>query len=528
MRVWTDGGVHVIAGEAGVEVHRPKVQPVLHPFGKRAQGGGGKRDVLAVLGREPLRAWVGNGRAVRLYTLEGEPSAGDAIDAYVLDAVGLGDGRVLACVAGTGERRARLVVVADGGAADLTVARELALPAATRIAWPGGIWAEEAVPWPEDDADDDDEPTALDVLALGAAQRDGLLAFDEVVCSPNEHGIAVTGVYCGLVAVLPPDASRVDFVVRVPTQVGETEILAARTPQGVVVVLCIEGRHSAVLHIAPDGKVIAHAHTIGRDLAWGMGPPVVQGDRVVVFETGQRGEDRLDELSLPDLTLAKSVELGERPTGRVSAWTAPGGVPFILGLGARACVVKRGGRGRVTRELLERPLPPEPPRPVAPIGPPLAQGAPSLALARAANPVPWELTVGQAHAIEISFTNQGGAGRGVAFEIGGAALQSGLVRVERASVGDAEVQLATKGGSARGDLAAAMLPAGWAVEGPPSRKGPPPPVPIVHIARFHLVGAKVGSAVLTVRITPLGAQPGRGSVLQGKSITVREKGESSA
>jgi len=44
---------------------------------------------------------------------------------------------------------------------------------------------------------------------------------------------------------------------------------------GVVVVHCIEGRNSAITHLASDGTVLGSRHKIGRDLAMGMGPPVV-------------------------------------------------------------------------------------------------------------------------------------------------------------------------------------------------------------------------------------------------------------
>ena len=525
MRVWTDGDVHVVVGEAGVEVHRPKQPPALFSPGKRAARGWPARDVLAVIGREPLRAWVGSGREVRVVALDPPATVERTVEAHVLDAVGLGDGRVLACLAPPGERRARLVVV-DGAAEDLTGAQELALPPVTRIEWPGGIWEKDDVPWPEDDVEEDGELTALDVLAVGREKPDGALGFDEVQFSLNDHGITVTGVSAGVVAVLPPDASRVDFAVRVPTPVDETEIFAARTAEGVVIVVCIEGRHAAILHVAPDGRIIAARHKIGKELAWGMGPPVVQGDRLVVFEVGEGGDDRLHDIKLEGLTVAKSNALGERPSGRISVWSGPGGAPFLLGLGLRASLVKRGARGSLAGALLDKPPPPpSAPRPLPPLIP-LAGGPPTLALARSSErPAPWEMGVGEPLTIAIPFTNQGGASKGIVFEIGGAALQGGLVQPVRVRVGEVEAPLVMKGAVARAELSVLPLQAGFAIEPTVGKIKPlpPPPAP-VQIAHIDLVGVKPGSAVLTVRITPLAALPSRGSVLQGKAVTVRGAG----
>jgi hypothetical protein len=522
MRVWTDGDVHVVVGETGVEVHRPKQPPALFSPGKRATRGWPPRDVLAVVGREPLLVWVGSGKEVRVVALDPPAKVERTIVAHVLDAVGLGDGRVLACLATPGQKRARLVVV-DGAAEDLADATELALPAVTRIEWPGGIWEKDAVPWPEDDVEEDEEPTVLDALAVGRDRPDGGVGFDEVQCAINEHGLTVTGVAAGVVAVLPPDASRVDFAVRVPTTVEETEIFAARTAEGVVIVVTVEGRHSAILHVAPDGKVIASRHKIGKELAWGMGPPVVQGDKVIVFEVGEGGEDRLHDIKLDGLTVAKSSALGERPTGRISAWAAPGGASFLLGLGARAATVKRAARGALAGTLLDKPPPPAAAPRALPPAIPLASGPPTLALARSSErPQPWEMGAGQPLTIAIPFTNQGGASKGIAFELGGAALQGGLVQPVRVRVGEVEAPLVMKGSVAKGELGALPLVAGFAIEPTVGKMKPlpPPPAP-VQVAYVDVVGVKAGSAVLTVRITPLHALPSRGSVLQGKAVTVR-------
>jgi hypothetical protein len=525
MRVWTDGSLHLVSGEEGIEVHRPNTGAVLHALGKPQKRAHPPRDVLAVVTSEPLRVWVGSGAEVKLVTLGEGVEVERTIPANVLDAIGIGDGRVLACAVLPGERNPRLVVV-DGADPDFKAATDITLPAATRITWPGGIWEKE-VAWPEDDVEEGDEPLALDALALGYPQTDGRFLYDEVLISANDHGIVVTGVYVGLVIALPLDASKIDFALRVPTQVGETEIFAARTGTGgVVVVHAIEGRNSAITHLASDGTVLGNRYKIGRDLAMGMGPPVVQGERVLVFEAGAKEADRLHELKLPALEVAKSAELGEHPTGRLSVSTAPaGGDPFVLGLGGRARIIKRGPRGRLDTEPLLRPVPKVVALPRAIVQAPSlrVQGPPALALSKGdQRPSPWMMMAGEAFVIEIPFTNQGGASRGIAIEISGAALQTGLVRTTRAKVGEVETMLESKPGAAsvRGELGDVAMEAGFTPIGG-DKKGalPPPAAPSLYL-RIEVFGVNPGNAVLTVRITPLKAPPGRGSVLQGKSVTV--------
>src|SRR5262249_3708702 len=147
MRVWTDGGTHLVASEEGVEVHRPNEAPVLHVVGKASKRGFPPRDVLAGASRDPLRAWAGRGRGGEGVTLGDGAKVERTVEAHVLDALGLGDGRVLACAAPRGERRAHLMVL-DGAAPDPSSASQLTLPAAPRIAWPGGIW-DKGASWPE-------------------------------------------------------------------------------------------------------------------------------------------------------------------------------------------------------------------------------------------------------------------------------------------------------------------------------------------------------------------------------------------
>lgn len=524
MRVWTDGANHLVVGQRGIEIYRAGKPPALQPFGDSGRGGFPARHVLAVTSREPLRAWIGRAARVHLVNLGDAPQVGRAVQAHILDATGLPDGRVLACVGPTAEdldtagdapARARLVIL-SGETPDLATATELTIPKAPRITWPGGIWAKDSVPWPEEEVDEGDPPPLLDALAVAYPQRDGGASFDAVTCFANEHGVVFTGSYAGLVVVLSPDGTRVEYALRVPTQGSESEIYAARTPAGVLVALCIEGRESAILHLAPDGKVLASRDKIGKEPAWGMGPPVLQGDRVLVFESGQSGEPRLHDLALADLKVAKTVEAPGARAGELSAASGPGGNPLIFGFGNAAVMLERGGRGRLLARPLEPPAPPPPP-PAPKPGPQRATGPTSLALAGPGSPRTWAFTVGQAVTLDIPFTNHGGPAKGVVVEVGGPALQAGLVQPRRVILGDVEAALPERGPASRVEMPAVTIPAGNS-ERP--QRGESLPDPAARVARVELTALKAGTAVLTVRITPLGAAGGRGSVLQGKSLSV--------
>ncbi|WP_156339133.1 hypothetical protein [Chondromyces crocatus] len=473
--------------------------------------------------REPLRAWVGQGAAVRRVAQGEEWQVGRPVPAYVLDAVGLSDGRVLACIGPARApeegppRRARLMVL-DEEVQDLDGVEEIAIPAATRIRWPGGIWAEGEVPWPEEEDDEeDDEPTLLDALAVACPLRDGAASYDPVTCTLNEHGVALAGAYAGLVVALPAGGGSPDFALRVPTQRDNTEIHAARTPAGVVVVICVERQESAILHLAPDGRVLAHRDKAGKDTLIGLGPPVVQGDRVLVYEAGGGvGGERLHELSLADLKITKSVEGAGKQRGELSVASGAGGAPVVLGLGETASIVERGGRGRVMIKALEPP-PPPPPKPLPRTGPARAAGPPSLALAGPGEPRTWVVPAGETLRLKIPFTNHGGPGKGLAIEVSGPGLMAGLVKPERATVGEVEMPLEVRGSMARLELPDFAILPGLLERGP---KNSPLPDPAAQQLRLELLGAKAGTGVLTVRLIPLGTPAGRGSVLQGKSLTV--------
>jgi hypothetical protein len=56
---------------------------------------------------------------------------------------------------------------------------------------------------------------------------------------------------------------------------------------------------------------------------------------------------------------------------------------------------------------------------------------------------------------------------------------------------------------------------------PDEKRGKQPLYEGIHRANVTLDGLKAGAGLVTVRIGPLKAEPGRGSIVQGKTLTVR-------
>lgn len=519
MRVWTNGGIHLVVDDRGLAIHREGAAPeMLRRFegGSRKRGGTvgwAKRHILAVLDDGPMPERViigGDGRVMTLTLPEATPRV---FDGHILDAVGIGEGRALVCLSRVdddGERRAKLAFgESDDG--ELAIEEELELPKIAKIAWPGGIWQKGAEAWPENEED-----SAIELEQLGVAWtgKDPGFFFDPVILDRNAHGVAVAARYSGIVAVLRPGAKAIDFAVRVPTQ-PEAEIFASATPKGVLVSLCIEGRESALLHLGKGGEVLGHVSKLGKELLRGTGPVLLVTDDKALIYAGGILEVALDSFELRTRGEALGIQVG----GELCAATSLDGATGMLGLGSSAHVIRRGGRGRVRVEALA-----PPPEPVAPPPPPsmdTVKGPPALALARIPEQTSaWESRKGESFAVELGFTSAGGAGKGVYVEVGGQALADGLVSPKRVEIDDHVAEFAKKGGIARAELPAVALAAALALP-EPRRRGPPlEPQPDPTRARVEFDAVKNGAGLLTVRVGPLGAEPGRGSALQGKRVVI--------
>lgn len=134
-------------------------------------------------------------------------------------------------------------------------------------------------------------------------------------------------------------------------------------------------------------------------------------------------------------------------------------------------------------------------------------GPPSLGLAAALTT--WRTNVSSELTLALTLTNLGGALEGVQIEIGGAALDGGLV-IGRAVTGDdSEAKLEAKSTVAVASLPSVRLPADFDVDRSVDRKAAPAPRVALGV---KLVGMRAGSGLLTVRVRPLGKTAGSAMV----------------
>jgi hypothetical protein len=536
MRVFTDGQTHLVLGPGGLAIHRPDTEPRLVALGPKPKRGAQfapPRDVLAPLDESLSRVLVTLERDAWEVPLDG--GAPRKLAARVLDAVRAHDGRLFAVVADTtgAEPEARFVLATLAPGEALAESATLTLPPATRIAWPKNtIWESGVDPWPEADEEFDPEEHRLDAVAVGYSSRDGTTFFDAVHLATSAHGTALASTYSGLVAVVRPDAENVAFCVRIPATRDAQEIFAVPTREGVLVVTTLHGKYSAALHVAPDGAVLSHLARVGEALAFGLGAPfLVTEDRAVVVQSLEAS--RVTSLTLPTLGADVLGDLDMKLVGESSAFTTRDGRAAVVGLGDMAYLFRVSDDAEVQIAPLLMPAAPSTATkraaaPVVPAGPARMIGPPALALSRAtAGAGEWHVGAGESTTIDVAFSSAGGKGRGLYVEVGGPAFASGLLTAVDVSFGrDAarvEANFTTRGAVARAELADVNLEPAFAIEEPrrrTTRPEPPPPMPVMFV-RVTIRGAKAGANLLTIRVGPLGAEPGRGSALQGKRLVVR-------
>ncbi len=511
MHSWTRENVHVEASRFGV-VRLAPGEEIVHPFGARGVALP-ELDFFAVSDREGRRLVLGREGRASTFTFEEEGVTETEIEPGLLRAVlAMPQGTSVACAARTdpdGRTRAALYSVAIGEDG-LSLERELGLPPARRVAWPGGIWADD-VPWPEENADPDlDEPFELDQLDVQS--RSGAWRGRGVRMHASPLGLSVSSDYSGIVAVFDPVTLEPRFAVRLPTQ-WEADHYPCATRQGVVVTTVVSGRESAVLHVAPDGEILGHLSRFGAELALGLGEPfLLDEERICV---GQELSEKAGYvLRLPDLKATKSR--ARTVTSALAQTSTSGSTSVSLEpADAKSAKILRARAEILLGELAKPPARPRPP----PSGPPRHRGAPSLAvLARGR----WAARVDEVVTIELVLTSAGGPAAGLYVELGGPALSGGLVAPVQVSIGEGRGTFLQSGSGARSELRGVSLEPGYVVA--PPRKGEPlpplpPPNPTVRV-QLELRGGKPGQGLLTVRVGPLAVAGTAGSALQGKNLVV--------
>lgn len=561
MRVYADAAAEMILRPGFLDIFPRGGSPRRIAWEEPPKKGGGlglpRRRILAVPSASHGHAWIGEGRGVRVVPLDREDVRDVApLGVRVLDAIGLGDGRVLACVHLEGDDGAFLRVV-DGAAPDLASAPPLAIPESARIEWPlGAVWAKGKEAWPDKENKKEKGPRLplYTSIAPGHPQKDGARFFDPVVLTASPHGLAGASVQNGLVFAIAADGSRIEAAFRVPAQ-GETELHPVRTAEGILLTVVVDGRESAILHITLDGRVLAFCSRVGKGAARGMSPPLLLGDAVYVFD--RSADTVLLELGLADLAVKGKHGLPGLGAGQASVAVTSERVIVSDGESALRLTLVNGGPavdlveavggGAAAKPKKAKPVDEdlglddddlgddeesdedgegddEDEKPAAARfvsgSLPRVTGAPSLALAEAASPSTWAVAPGGSLNVTVGFANAGGAGKGVYLEVGGPAVMSGHVSATDVRIGQASATFEKKGATYRAEVAAVDMRAALIPDAnDKSAKGPV--FDGVHRANVVLHGDKAGAGLVTIRIGPTKAEPGRGSIVQGKTITIR-------
>lgn len=332
MRVWTDGSTHLVLGPRGLTRHsKGKAETIPLGEGAPAAKGGGvawhARGILAVDAKAKT-AWVEWGGKLREVKLDGSTPP-KALDWKAKDLVIAGEGTAVAVLdADKGKGK----IVAGPVPADGKWKKTLEVPAPVAVKWPAGVvWAKGVkAPWSK-------------------KKEPGHDAF----LSSNAHGVALAERSSGIIAVMRPGKDAFEFAVRVPTQ-DEADLTAAATEQGVLIVLCIEGRHSAVVHVDKKGKILATLAKVQteleEELAWGMGPPVlVSGTKA--FLVHEYTIPQVLDLELPGLKVESTWELPATTEGEKSSASAGDGKSVLLGFGGEVWMLTRTASGWQLDEL---------------------------------------------------------------------------------------------------------------------------------------------------------------------------------
>jgi hypothetical protein len=527
MELWTNGDVHVVAtgrGIARLTADRTDIQRFA--LGKLRRGDEPPDlDAFAVLDLAGERVMVGRNGGLQLCTFAGPPSMTALSSQEIRAAVARDNGELVVCAAREGDdQRTRSILCAAKVVGEaLVLGAELAVPKPRRLDWPKLIWAKNAVPWPEDDSDPDldepFEPDQLDVrLRSGHWQGHPRL-------HANRHGLVATSNYSGVVAMYDAETLAPRFAVRVPTQ-SEADLFAVATSTGAVVVLVIEGRHSAVLHLDPSGSLTASRGKLGREPTWGLGAPLVIGEDPAGVSHVMTSPVAY-ELALPGLEGRKAKGLEETPIlahasnrahdRHLIASGDHGAQPHRWSL----LEMRADGLGVARERAMPDLRPPEKPAEDVPVGPVRARGAPSLTLSAKPGTTSWACPSNGTALLELTVTSKGGPVSGLYVELGGPAVASGVVTGDWVTLGSESAAFDAPGAGPRAALPAGRMEAGFAVVERVKGRAPPPaplPDPALEL-RLTIRGAKPGQGLLTVRVGSLAAGAA-GSGMQGKNLVV--------
>ena len=518
MRVWTNGKRHLVAGPRGLAIYDGAKSPSLRsldgvgghlaePTGPVA-GGWQTRDALAVAPGGDV-AWVSRDGVTHAVPLAARPSTAATLAWKFGDLALTSEGRVLAVVyeGEEDDETARIVLgnmPDEGGAWDAV----LAIPDPVRVKWPNAIWTKEATPWSKRKA----------------------LGTESAHVVTNAFGTVVAEKDTGMVLVLRPGSKAFDFALRVPSTY-ESQVYGAATREGVLVVVCVEGRESCVCHFTPTGDVLAHHDKLGGEACFGMIPAaVVDATSVLVYS-----DETLHVLGLPALDPIATVELAGDHDGEPSIFAAPDGKTCLFGFGAQAWIATRTKKVWAAEPLPDpeapsrvKPAPKPVPVPAAKapggspsLGAPRVSGEPTLQLVPSRDaPRIWTATAGETLTVDVAFGSVGGRGTGIAIEISGGLVQGEKLKPRAVKLaGKSYDLLPIAGGRARVEIKDVALPAGLVAA--PDAKSKLPTSELTFTAQVTLDAIAAAGDLLTIRVSPLSAKsPGTGSFGYSKRVEI--------
>jgi hypothetical protein len=475
--------------------------------------------VFAVLDPEGQRALIkrdGEGCAVWSH---GAPALSPLGAPAVFAAVSRSPGELVVAVPDAGDGRQRLGLHrARLSGSTLELGTVIELPPAPRLEWESPLWSW-SHKWPEDDPDaDPDEP--FDARALGVKHRTRESWLGRLRLVQNRCGIAVAATYSGIVAVLDRRTLEPRLCVRVPTDQEQFDIMALPTPTGVLITLVADYRHTEYVFVEDGGTLVATRSRLDGDLGWGASSAGILWNELSVLVNQS---DAMYRLSLPSLKATRWRPAGERYA--VDAGASTDGtlhaIAFTTGnyKNPKSWQLERYDATKSKSQATELAMPMF--REIetrARSSPSRADGAPALGLT--SDKAPWNTSVGATLRLELALSNRGGAAGGLYVELGGDAARS-LVSGVRVSAGASkDVAFEKRGATWRAELPDAELEAGFADAADAKLVGGQPTVSLV----VEALGERAGSALMTVRVGPMGATGTTGSALQGRSVTVAATG----
>ncbi len=515
MNVWTDGETTVVLGARGLSVHDARGARrivgeeqlgMAPPSPSRNGYRWAPRTLLAVTpGAERALFAGGQGEPV-LASLDG--SAPETLPRRLLEAVALGEDRFAAVhvarLKGRDVARLGIGALPTGRRAKWAVDLDPARP--TRVEWPAVIWRDGANP-----------PWSRARCSTEAA---------DVRLDANRFGIALSDSSSGTIGVVRPGGRSFESVLRVPASAG-SRCWASCTEHGVVVGLCVEGREGAIVRFDERGRPIVWVERPGL----GPGRVTDSGDLVYAM-LGEKELRVADAASLDDAAAHRFA--GEDATGDASLWVAErsdGGHAIALGLGHQWVGFEGElGAGRSWRleqpddaPISEPPLEVEeaiasrPPKPVERV-----RGPAQLSLDPTRKTPDWSFDDGSPFEIRVPVVSIGGGARGLFIEVGGDAVDRGIIAPRAVEVAGLSVDEGDFSGKRRVSLPDYQIEAGAVL--PDVKKArerfAAAPADMFHTVVIRGNVAAKGSGLLTVRVGFEGAGT-TGSLMRGRSISVQ-------